>query len=46
LFISEISTGPPGTLFWVLIGFGVSAHAHNLASGATAAYRESLLRAR
>ena len=29
-----------------LIGFGVSAHAHNLASGATAAYRASLLHAR
>jgi hypothetical protein len=46
LLISEIFTGAPGTLFWVLIGFGVSAHAHNLASGATAAYRASLLRVR
>ncbi|MBK7907012.1 MAG: O-antigen ligase family protein [Gemmatimonadetes bacterium] len=46
LLISEIFTGAPGTLFWVLIGFGVSAHAHNLASGATMAYRASLLRAR
>ncbi len=46
LLISEIFTGAPGTLFWVLIGFGVSAHAHNLASGATAAYRAALLRAR
>ena len=42
LLISEIFTGAAGTLFWVLIGFGVSAHAHNLASGATAAYRASL----
>ncbi len=39
LLISEIFTGAPGTLFWVLIGFGISAHAHNLASGATMAYR-------
>lgn len=46
LLISEIFTGAAGTLFWVLIGFGVSAHAHNLASGATAAYRASLLRGR
>lgn len=46
LLISEIFTGAPGTLFWVLIGFGVSAHAHNLASGATAAYRASLLQGR
>jgi hypothetical protein len=46
LLISEIFTGAPGTLFWVLIGFGVSAHAHNLASGATANYRAALLRAR
>ncbi|MBX7119082.1 MAG: O-antigen ligase family protein [Gemmatimonadaceae bacterium] len=44
LLISEIFTGAPGTLFWVLIGFGVSAHAHNLASGATAAYRAQQLR--
>jgi len=44
LFISEIFTGAPGTLFWVLIGFGVSAHAHNLATGATAAYRAAQLR--
>jgi hypothetical protein len=42
LLISEIFTGAPGTLFWVLIGFGVAAHAHNLASGATMAYRASL----
>jgi hypothetical protein len=42
LLISEIFTGAPGTLFWVLIGFGVSAHAHNLASGATMAYRARL----
>lgn len=41
LLISEIFTGAPGTLFWVLIGFGVAAHAHNLASGATMAYRAS-----
>ena len=46
LLISEIFTGAAGTLFWVMIGFGVSAHAHNLASGATAAYRASLLRGR
>lgn len=46
LLISEIFTGAPGTLFWVLIGFGVSAHAHNLASGATAAYRAQQLRSR
>ena len=46
LLISEIFTGAPGTLFWVLIGFGVSAHAHNLASGATADYRAALLRER
>lgn len=43
LLISEIFTGAPGTLFWVLIGFGVSAHAHNLASGATAAHRAQQL---
>jgi hypothetical protein len=43
LLISEIFTGAPGTLFWVLIGFGVSAHAHNLASGATMAYRAAQL---
>ena len=42
LLISEIFTGAAGTLFWVLIGFSVSAHAHNLASGATMAYRASL----
>jgi len=42
LLISEIFTGAPGTLFWVLIGFGVAAHAHNLASGATMAYRAAL----
>lgn len=42
LLISEIFTGAPGTLFWVLVGFGVAAHAHNLASGATMAYRASL----
>ena len=46
LLISEIFTGAAGTLFWVLIGFGISAHAHNLASGATAAYRASLLHGR
>lgn len=39
LLISEIFTGAAGTLFWVLIGFGVSAHAHNLATGATMSYR-------
>jgi hypothetical protein len=44
LLISEIFTGAPGTLFWVLIGFGVSAHAHNLASGATMAYRAAQFR--
>lgn len=46
LLISEIFTGAAGTLFWVLVGFGVSAHAHNLASGATAAYRATVLRGR
>jgi hypothetical protein len=44
LLISEIFTGAPGTLFWVLIGFGISAHAHNLASGATMAHRASQFR--
>jgi len=46
LLISEIFTGAAGTLFWVLIGFGVSAHAYNLASGATMAYRQSQMRFR
>ncbi len=46
LLISEIFTGAAGTLFWVLIGFGVSAHAYNLASGATVAYRLSQVRFR
>ena len=39
LLISEVFTGAGGTLLWVLIGLGVAAHAHNLASGATAAWR-------
>ncbi len=39
LLISEIFTGAAGTLFWVLIGFGVSSHAYNMASGATMSYR-------
>lgn len=46
LLISEVFTGAGGTLLWVLIGFGVAAHAHNLASGATAAWRAQQLRAR
>jgi len=46
LLISEIFTGAAGTLFWVLIGFGVSAHAYNLASGATMVYRASQMRFR
>jgi hypothetical protein len=46
LLISEVFTGAGGTLLWILIGIGVAAHAHNLASGATAAWRTQQLRGR
>lgn len=46
LLISEVFTGAGGTLLWVLIGLGVAAHAHNLASGATAAWRAQQLQGR
>lgn len=39
LLISEVFTGAGGTFLWVLMGFGVSAHAYNLASGRTAQAR-------